>query len=161
MESIGTAFGNISLGGFLFLLAIGAIIGGIVYIKARRSGRSINLKNLKSPFKKEDSDSAECLNIYPDCIKVETMLKKSISSDADMWQFGTKKFYIQCYINGKYTGFKLPDTISYPPERLARMMGCQPLRRLKSLKFGLLEQLAPFAPVVALGIGALLFIIVV
>lgn len=149
--------------GIIMLVGIFAIIGGIFAFKFWRSGGSLSVKSVKTGFtrQKKDPDSILCLNVYPTKIVGENMLKKSVHPDAKVWELGTRKYLLQKVENRQYLPLELPDEIAYPPERLARMMGCEPLRRLKSLKFKWYEQLAPFAPVIALVIGSILLIVVV
>jgi len=162
---------HITGGGLLILLIIGVVILAIIVIKRLISGQPLpfagfSIKKIKSNVKsgikrqKPDEDMVLCLNIYEDKIVGEYMLKKSVCLDADIWEVGSKKHLVQTNKNNQWGHLDLPDDIVYPPERLARMMGCEPLRKLKSLKFTWFEKAAPFAPVVALLIGALLFIIV-
>ena len=163
---------QITGGGLLILLIIALVIVGIIVIKRLISGEGLpfaglsfkKLKdtNIKTALKKHkpDENLILCLNEYPEKLVGEYMLKTSVCKDADTWDWGSKKYLFQIYDGKTYKRFDLPDTIAYPPERLARMMGCEPLRRLKSLKFTWLERAAPFAPVVAILIGAFLFIIV-
>lgn len=152
---------HITVGGVVFLVVIAVVILGIVFIRYMLSGRRVSVKNISNPLKRRPDDgTVECFNIYPDRIVVERMLEKSVLPEADIWELGTRKVVMQGYMNSKWTRVDLPVDIKYPPERLAGMMGCIPYRKLLSLKFSLLEKLAPYAPVAALGIGALLFIIV-
>lgn len=151
--------------GVIMLLMFGLIIGGIFAIKHWKGGGSFSfkfrkpsLKNIKKP--PVDPNTVLCLNIYPDKIVGEYMLKSSVDATANIWEKGAKKYILQVHKDKKYQAVRLPDAVVYPPERLARMMGCEPLRKLKSLKFKWYEQLAPFAPVVALLIGFVLFVIV-
>lgn len=154
-------------GVFILLVFIGLPIAYIFY-KKWRAGGSVSIKpsnlkeSIKSIIKKEKLDDSLvlCLNVYGDRIVAETMLKKSVCPDADIWEIGAKKYLLQGYVDGKWVKVELPGDIAYPPERLCRMMGCEPLRRLKSLKFKWYEQMAPFAPVAALLIGFLLYIVV-
>lgn len=153
---------QITGGGIVILLIIAVIIIGIIVINRWRSGSSMSLKGVKVNLKRQktDDNTVFCLNIYPNKIVGEYMLKTSVCKDADIWPIGSKKPVLQGYKDGHYIKISQPDDIAYPPERLARMMGCEPLRRLKSLKFKWYEQLAPFAPVVALAIAGILFMVI-
>lgn len=153
---------HITGGGILILAIIGAIILAIILFKRWRSGGSMSLKGISMDFKrqKNDKNTVLCFNVYSDKIVGEYMLRKSVLKDADEWKLGSKTYLYQGYDGKNWLRIVQPDKVSYQPERLARMMGCEPLRRLKSLKFKWYEHLAPFAPVAALGIAALLLIMV-
>lgn len=155
---------HITLGGGIFLAFIGLVIAGIVVFNRWRSGApvSFNRESIKRGLTREKApdDTILCLNVYQDRIVGEYIPKDKVNSDADRWELGTKKYILQQIPDKEPGQLELPDTIAYPPERLARMMGCEPLRKLKSLKFKWYEQLAPFAPVIAFVIAAILFIVV-
>ena len=158
---------QITFGGVLYLIAIALIIVSLIFISRWRSGgsfslslRSLNPKNIKTPFKpKIDDGTVLCLNVYPDKIIGEYMLRSSVNKKAYTWEIGSKKYLMQYKSKNEWEPLCLPSIISYPTERLARMMEC-PLTKLKSLKFHWYEHAAPFAPVAALGIGVLMWVLV-
>lgn len=152
---------HITFGGIVFLICIALVIIGIIWFRSWRSGSNINWSFWKREKKeKPDADSILCFNIYPDKYKVEKMLKKSVCKDAEIIKIGNTQYVMQGWNGKEFLAVHEPEDIIYQPERLARMMGCEPLRRLKSLKFSKWEQLAPFAPVAALLIAFFLFIII-
>ncbi len=162
---------NITGGGLLILLIIGVVILAIIVVNRLINGQPLPFagfsfskikSNVKSGIKRQkpSDDMVLCLNVYENKIVGEYMLKNSVCKDADIWEYNSKKYLLQTNKDNQWKRIDLPEDISYPPERLSRMMGCEPLRKLKSLKFTWYEKVAPFAPVVALLIGALLFIIV-
>lgn len=161
-------FSTLGLSGILALLIILAIVISAFVVVRAWKGKGFSLPSiptigLKSTIgmkvKRQDTEHRHCLNYYKDKIAYEIMRKSDICKTARIWNIAGKNGLLQGF-DKKHFPILLPDDISYPPERLARMMGCPPLKKLKSLRFSLLEQLAPFAPVIALAIGALLFIIV-
>lgn len=148
--------------GILYLFIIAGIALAVIVIKNKRTSGSFRLPSISIGGRKKPVDDSEwCFNIYPEKIAVERMLKTSIHKNARLWQVGNKQCRFQKYVGKQYVPAYLPDDIAFPPERLARMMGCEPLKKLKSLKFSWLENLAPFAPVVAMLIAAILFIVVI
>jgi len=163
-----------SLGVVLILLLIGIAIFLIIRwrngepllpsfsFSAIAPGRRKKIKHNKNTQGKEnpDDNSIFCINIYPDKFVGEFMLKTAVAKDADIWEIGNKKALLQMRSDKLYAKLSLPDDIIYPPERLARMIGCEPLRRLKGLKFKWYQHLAPFAPVVALLIVFLLWVVI-
>lgn len=164
---------QITWGGILILFIIALLVVAFVVVNRLIKGeplpfshisfsklRNLTPSKIKATVQKPNTNTILCLNIYEDKIVGEYMLKTSVCKDADIWEYGSKKYLLQLNDNGVWKRLDLPDVIAYPPERLARMMGCEPLRKLKSLKFTWYEKVAPFAPVVAILIGALLFIIV-
>jgi len=166
---------QITWGGILILFIIALLVVAIIVVRRLIKGEPLPFNNVSfrslgnlTPSKikanvknqKPNTDIILCLNIYSDKIIGEHMLKASVCKDADIWEYGSKKYLLQINDKGSWKRLDLPDVIAYPPERLARMMGCEPLRKLKSLKFTWYEKVAPFAPVVAILIGAFLFMVV-
>jgi len=145
--------------------------GGIVFLILLKGQGSLFGERELAKAAQNKEGLIRCYNMYPKKMggdKEEYMEKDKVCPLADYWEYTNKnKMYLVQVFDGmdgeekKFKPFTLPDEISYPPERYARIIGCEPLQRLKSLKFGWLEQLAPFAPVVALLIGLVLFAIVV
>lgn len=126
---------------------------------------------LVSPVKTKQvgpvKDMVLCLNFYPrqlGGIKVENMAPGDVALDADEWDCENNRLkYKLQYWNvdqAKLVAFRLSDKVTYTPDMVARMIGCEPLQKLKAIQSGWIERLAPFAPVAALGIGAILFVIV-
>lgn len=154
---------HITFGGIVFLIVLILVIVGIVWFNSWRKGDrgSLNIHIGKMSRKKKDDNLVACFNDYPDCYKMEYMLKTSVAKGADLIKIGAKQCYMQGWDGKKFIAVHEPKDIVYPTERLARMMGCEPLKKLKSLKFSRWEQLAPFAPVAALLIGTFLFVIIV
>lgn len=151
---------QVDLGGIVILVVI-ALVGVLIFAIGRvRKGKNIKVWEDLSIRKQKESDTSYCLNVYENKIESTMMLNNSIAKGARKWHIGGRFYYLQGHKDKNYFPLLLPDTISYLPSTLARMMGCLPLQELKSLKFSILENLAPFAPVVALGIAAILFIIV-
>lgn len=151
-------------GGIVILIIIAVIVLGIIFIRRWRSGQSISLtglhpKNLKNTFKREKADESTelCFNIYPNKIVGEYMLRSAVVPDTDEWELGNKRYKMQGKKGKDWLKVVVSDEVLYPAERLARMMGCMPLRKFKSFKFNWYEKLAPYAPVVALIIVGLLF----
>lgn len=144
--------------------AIMIAVGGIGIILTVRSGgvSSFSSKTRKA----EASDKAGCIrcfNLYPKYYKQEFMAEKSVCPDARYFRFWDGKMRLVQKWETKTKQFvpvELPEVITYPAERAARIVGCEPLQRLKSIKYGWLEQIAPFAPVVALLIGFLALAVV-
>lgn len=147
--------------GIVWLLVFLAIPVIVIIINRLAKGETITMPHFSGISKpgKKDGDTIECFNIYEHEIRGETMLKKSVCKDADIWEVGNKKMLWQKRMDGDkdFSRVDLPDEVHYPPERAARMIGCEPLRKLKSLKFNWYEHLAPFAPVIALGIVIFIF----
>jgi len=151
---------QITWGGVLFIFIIIAVIIGIWLFNNWRQGKEIKMPRMDFYRKKPDDGTVLCFNIYPDCYKVETMLKESTSKKARRCNINGKKGIMQKYDNRQYSPYIITDTVLYPADRAARMIGCKDLRELKSLKFSWFENIAPFAPVIALLIGVILFVIV-
>ena len=180
METIESLFSMITWWGLLWLLLLVVVLPvAFILINKWRNGESISFsfssldprniklgslkpKNIKETLKgnKPDDGSVLCLNVYANKIVGEYMLKKAVNEISDTWGLGNKKYLLQGRTKDTWSPVLLPSIISYPTERLARMMEC-PLTKLKSLKFHWYEHAAPFAPVVALGIGALLWVVVI
>lgn len=159
-------FATVSFGGILWIFGF-IIFAVIIYLLIRiLRGQGLpnfswSPKNIKIKPGKLGDDYVLCFNDYPDKIACEPMRKKDMDKDAHPWKIGGKVYYYQGFKKEKFAALSLPEDISYLPETLARMMGCEPLKKLKSLKFSWLESLAPFAPVVALIVAAILFLILV
>jgi len=158
---------HIDLGGVAILFIIGLIVVFALFVRHLFRGGSVrDITQLGGRITGKKPPSSDgtilCLNIYPDRIVCERMVEKATAVNARLWSLNGKKMKLQMRKDKKeFAPVFLPDKISYPPERMARMMGCLPLQQLKSLRFSLLEQLAPFAPVAALAIAAVLFIVIV
>lgn len=159
-------FATVSGGGILWFFGI-AVLAIIIYLLVRiLRGKGLpklswSLKSVKLKTEKMGDDYTLCFNVYPDKIACEPMRKKDVCKGAHLWKIGNKDHYYQGFKDNGFTALSLPKDISFLPETLARMMGCEPLKKLKSLKFSWLEHLAPFAPVVALVVAGILFLIIV
>lgn len=151
---------HITFGGIIFLVLMVSIIPAIIVIRKMIAGERVNLPNMTIKSRQKETNTILCWNVYDDCIRVEEMLKNSVCEDADAWQYASKKYAFQYFKGSHYYAGKLPAVPNYPPEKLARMHGAPDVRKLLSLRFDWWHNLAPFAPVAALGIGALLFIMI-
>lgn len=151
----------ITPGGIIFICVLATLIGGIYLFNNWRQGKKVDIPKANI-FKrvKQDENTTLCFNIYASYYKVETMLTKGLYQPVRTCEIGNKPGIIQMNILKEYKPYVLSDKIGWPAERAARMIGCKDLRKLKAMKFSLLEQLATFAPVAAIAIGVLLFIIV-
>lgn len=155
---------HISFGGIAALLFFVALVFVLVKLTSKGENGSnfsfADLKNLRHRNEKpgDSENKVRCLNNYPDKYVLEYIDKDKVAADADSWEIGGKECFFQNIINNVSSRIELPTESKYPTERLARLMGCEPLRKLKSLKFGILDKLAPFAPVAAIGILAILMI---
>ena len=161
-------FGTIDIGGFLWII-IFIIVAIIIYLGRRiLKGQGLpaipsldNFQPQKKRINQQISDQVLCMTISPGRIDYGQIFVSNLNNKSRLWDISNKKGFIQGVKDGESIPILLPDKISYLPEKLARMIGCLPLKRLKSLSYSLLENLAPFAPVIAIAIGAILFLIIV
>lgn len=138
----------------------------LIMLLTQNSGLSFGTTNVKKAATVK-GNLVRCLNIYDrrtSDSKVEYMEKEKTCPDADYWYYKNdgKWYLVQVWDknDNKLVAFKLPTEITYRPDRYARILGCDPLRRLKSEKFGILEQIAPFAPVTAMVIGLIMMAVI-
>ena len=160
---------QITWGGIIFLLIIVLVIVGLIAYNRFKNGKGFNIGltmpnfHEKPSFRRTHKEKSEvaigtpCFSIYKNKMVVENI--ENVDS-LYTWDIINKPYVFQGCVDGVYSLIKLSDDITYQPDRLARMIGCMPLKRLKSLKFSILENLAPFAPVVALLIGLILYLVV-
>ncbi len=160
---------QITWGGIVFLLIIVLLVMFLIAYNRFKNDKGFNIglkmpsfhgkPSLKGIGKKtpEPASGTPCFNVYKNKMIVENV---GGVENLFTWDISNKPHVFQSCVEGASTLIKLSDDITYQPDRLARMIGCVPLKRLKSLKFSILENLAPFAPVIALLIGLILYLIV-
>ena len=155
----------------IFLPPLGAIMlvvgGGVLFGKRHDMGGLFG-GGIPIPESTAATGGERMVLCFRDCTKAQGGYKeemvplKDIDPDTDIWENTKtgKKYYMQIVLrDGKIVPMKLSNRIRFSPETVKRIKDC-PARELNSLQFGLLERLAPFAPVAALGVGFLLFVIV-
>lgn len=54
----------------------------------------------------------------------------------------------------------MPRVVTIPPEKVGRIRGCLPRQQLNAVGKDLWEKIAPYAPIAAIGIAGLIFIII-